>query len=330
MRKWKLAAGATVASGALAIGMFAAFTLTAKAGPETDQGCSASYTGTVAETSPLTCTATDTAAEGKAIPYPLSITLDATTSTSASPNADAGFPVDYSWTSACTEQNLASPVSAKGTIDDVTTSVTLLPEIGTGDTQLNVLDPTTCDLTVTVTVTGDGDLAATELALSVTDDESAAGSSPSPTSSPTPSPSASASSSAPGSTTTYYHNQVQGFDGTCLDDRGNSSAERAEVILWSCSDTDQAQGWAYSGSELKIHGLCVNAKGNGKSGSRLILWKCVGSGNEIFSHRSDGEYAEKANGWSMCINDPAYSTKNGTQLFVYKCNNGANEHFSTP
>jgi hypothetical protein len=325
MRKWKLAAGATVASGALAIGMFAAFTLTAKAGSEPESGCTATYTGTVAETSPLTCTATDTAADAKAIPYPLSITLSATTSTSASPDADAGLPVDFSWSSTCTEPS-GYQAAGKGTIDNVTTSVTLEPVVGTTDTELNVIDPTTCDLTVTVTVAGDSDLTATALDLTVTDDESSAGSSPSPS----PSPSASSSSSAPASTTTYYHNQVQGFDGMCLDDKGNSSALRAAVIFWSCNDTDQAQGWTYSGSEIKIHGKCVNAKGNGKSGSRLILWNCTGSGNEIFSHNSHNEYVEKANGWSLCINDPGYSTKNGTQLFMYKCQNGANEHFTKP
>ena len=43
--------------------------------------------------------------------------------------------------------------------------------------------------------------------------------------SPTPTPSSTAASVHP----------VKGYDGKCLDDKGNSSANRAEVVIWSCS-----------------------------------------------------------------------------------------------
>ena len=38
----------------------------------------------------------------------------------------------------------------------------------------------------------------------------------------------------------------------------------------------------------------------------------------------------QARGGTLCLDDPAYSTKNGTQLTVYTCNNGANQHWSLP
>jgi hypothetical protein len=41
-----------------------------------------------------------------------------------------------------------------------------------------------------------------------------------------------------------------------------------------------------------------------------------------------GEYVLQAHGGQLCLDDPAYSTKNGTQLGVYTCNNGANQHWS--
>jgi hypothetical protein len=124
---------------------------------------------------------------------------------------------------------------------------------------------------------------------------------------------------------------VHGFGGTCLDDSGNSSAERAKIVIRTCSTTDQGQNWIYSGNELKIHStLCVNAKGNAKSGSKLLLWKCDGSPNEIWRHKSNGEYALKANGYKLCLDDPAYSTANGTQLMVYACGDKANQRWSLP
>jgi hypothetical protein len=325
-RKWRLAAGATAASAVLAVGLFAAFSLTAKAGTVQAAGCQTSYTGTGAQTTALTCTATDTAADGKAIPYPTQITLEAITATSASDQA--GLPVAFSWTSECTELSTVV-IDASGdstpAVADGESTLALTPNGGA----LKAIDPTTCNLTVTVTVTGDSALTATGLTLTVTDSESAAASA-SASASASPSPTTGTSSSPAPPPITYYNNQVRGFDGTCLDDRKNSSSVRAKVIIWQCNNTDQAQGWTYSGDELKTHGLCLNAKGNGKTGSRLILWNCVGSPNEIFSHNSHNEFVEKANGWSLCIDDPAFSTSNGTQLFVYRCNNGANQHWSEP
>lgn len=142
--------------------------------------------------------------------------------------------------------------------------------------------------------------------------------------------SASASASASSSGTTTRVHQSHGFDGTCLDDKGNSSALRATVQIWTCNSTDMAQNWSYWGSELHHGSMCLNAKGNGRSGSKLILWSCNGAPNEIFIHRSNGEMVEKANGYKFCIDDPGYSTRNGTQLIVYTCHNTPNQHWSVP
>jgi Ricin-type beta-trefoil lectin domain len=150
---------------------------------------------------------------------------------------------------------------------------------------------------------------------------------PDPVSTVTAAPTPTATASKPAPVTVH---QVHGFDGTCVDDFGNSSAERTKIGIWTCSPKDAAQSWTYSGDELHIHGMCINAKGSGKSGSKLILWKCTGAGNEVFVHNSKQEYVEKAGGWKYCVDDPAYSTKNGTQLFVYTCNNGPNQHWSLP
>ena len=38
----------------------------------------------------------------------------------------------------------------------------------------------------------------------------------------------------------------------------------------------------------------------------------------------------RAHGNTLCLDDPGYSTKNGTQLIVYTCNNGSNQHWSLP
>ena len=124
---------------------------------------------------------------------------------------------------------------------------------------------------------------------------------------------------------------VRGYDNKCLDDKGNSSANGTPVIIWSCNSSDSAQGWTYSGGELKHNGECANVQGGGASGHKLILWSCNGASNEKWFHSSsNGEYVSASTGHGLlCLNDPGYSKTNGTQLIVYKCNNGSNEHWSS-
>ena len=123
---------------------------------------------------------------------------------------------------------------------------------------------------------------------------------------------------------------IRGYDGKCLDDKGNSSANRAKVIIWGCNSSDSAQGFTYSGGELKHNGKCVNDQGNGGSGTHLILWSCNGASNEKWFHSgSDGEFllTSQAHGL-LCIDDPGNSKTNGTQLIVWKCKNSSNQHWT--
>ena len=45
---------------------------------------------------------------------------------------------------------------------------------------------------------------------------------------------------------------------------------------------------------------------------------------------SRGQYVLRDHGNTLCLDDPGYSTRNGTQLIVYTCNNGSNQHWSLP
>jgi Ricin-type beta-trefoil lectin domain len=146
----------------------------------------------------------------------------------------------------------------------------------------------------------------------------------------TPGSGSSSSSSSSAPPTTTHVATVSGYDGKCVDDRGNSSSNRAQVIIWSCNSSDSAQGWSFSGGELKHNSHCANIQGNGGSGSKLILWSCNGASNEKWFHSSsDGEYVSAGTAHGLlCMDDPGYSKTNGTQLIVYKCHNTSNQHWS--
>jgi Ricin-type beta-trefoil lectin domain len=141
-----------------------------------------------------------------------------------------------------------------------------------------------------------------------------------------PATSATTSSASSSSVDVAY---ISGYGGKCLDDRGNSSSNGAQVIIWGCNHGDSAQSWSWSGYELKHDGKCVNDPGYGGSGTKVILYSCNGGSNEKWSHVSGGVfklfYASKG---ALCLDDPAYSKTNGTRLTVYTCNNGGNQHWS--
>jgi hypothetical protein len=196
----------------------------------------------------------------------------------------------------------------------------------------------TCDVSATVTTA--------DVASSTCPTPNA---SPPPTPSPDPSPTAStcpddftaslsytaasaspsASASATSTSSPAVH-PVKGYSSMCVDDKGNSSANRAKIIIWNCSSTDQAQSWKFSGDELIHNGKCVNDQANAGSGGHAILYSCSSAANDHWSELANGELKLKSHNGTLCLNDPGYSKKNGTQLIVYACKDSANEKWALP
>jgi hypothetical protein len=141
--------------------------------------------------------------------------------------------------------------------------------------------------------------------------------------------SSASASPTPGGTNAAVH-PVKGYSGMCLDDKGNSSANRTKILIWKCSSTDQAQSWKFSGDELIHNGKCVNDQANAGSGGHLILYTCSGAANDHWSELANGELKLQSHNGTLCVNDPGYSKKNGTQLIVYTCTDSANEKWSLP
>jgi Ricin-type beta-trefoil lectin domain len=123
---------------------------------------------------------------------------------------------------------------------------------------------------------------------------------------------------------------VVGFDGKCVDDKGNSSANRAAIVIWSCSGSDPAENWKFSNGEFIHNNKCLNDQGNAGSGGHAILYSCNGGSNEKWSELANGELKLQSHGGALCLDDPRSSTKNGTQLIVYTCHHSANQQWKLP
>jgi hypothetical protein len=123
---------------------------------------------------------------------------------------------------------------------------------------------------------------------------------------------------------------IKGFDGKCVSDKGNSSANGAKIILWTCSGTDQAENWKFSSNEFIHNGKCMNDKGNGGIRSKVILYTCNGASNEKWNELANGELQLQGHGGNLCVDDPRSSTANGTQLILYTCTDAANQKWKLP
>jgi hypothetical protein len=143
------------------------------------------------------------------------------------------------------------------------------------------------------------------------------------TAAPSPSPS-------PTSTSTATGHVVRGFAGKCLDDAGNNAGNGAKVVIWTCNSNDKAQLWTYSSGELIHNGKCLNDNGWGGNRTKQVLYSCNRALNELYTHLASGEFVLNAKGYKLCLDDPANSKKNGTQVIVYTCKNSGNQHWQLP
>ena len=170
-----------------------------------------------------------------------------------------------------------------------------------------VPDPASCEAQASAAVSNGDEITATIIATTA----ASPAPSPSPTSTPAPS-------------------MVRGSGGKCAGTPGTGAAKRTKVVIRPCSATSPAETWKFHNGELVHNNMCANARGPVTKGSKVILWPCNGAANEIWTHKSNGEYVLKAAHGKLCLDDPHPSTANGTQLIVYTCTNSRNQRWTLP
>jgi len=117
---------------------------------------------------------------------------------------------------------------------------------------------------------------------------------------------------------------IKGYANLCADDTGNSITAGNKIVTWACHG-GAAQQWTFSRSELVHRGMCMS-----DMAAKVVLNKCNGASNELWTHNSRGEYVLKAHAGTLCLDDPAYARQNGTQLVVYTCHATANQRWTLP
>jgi hypothetical protein len=57
------------------------------------------------------------------------------------------------------------------------------------------------------------------------------------------------------------------------------------------------------------------------------IWDCNGGANQVWQPY-DGGYVNPVSG--RCLDDPGFSTTDGTQLDIWDCNGGINQQWTLP
>jgi hypothetical protein len=131
----------------------------------------------------------------------------------------------------------------------------------------------------------------------------------------------------------------------CLEVEGGSTANSAQVQLWSCDETKSHRTWymqeVQSGwwhIKNTKSGKCLNVQGASKKDSaKVIQYTCQG----VSKHNDQWQLLDS--GWSgdngelytlhnrnsnLCLNAQGASTANGTDLIQYTCSSEWNDLFT--
>jgi hypothetical protein len=208
--------------------------------------------------------------------------------------------VNTTWRASCTLAGDTEVNSGGGTATTPNTVTLVLPFPA----------PDSCQVTVSATQTKISTTAATlSISLQFAPQQGA-------TPTPTPTPTS-------GGTHTLY----RGLGAKCIDALHNGSANGTKVTIYGCNRNNPAQYFTYTNGYLKHNGKCLNDQRTGGNGSKVILYTCNNGANEKWTHRANGQFVMKAKGGQYCLDDPASSKKDGTQLIVWKCTNATNQHW---
>jgi hypothetical protein len=120
---------------------------------------------------------------------------------------------------------------------------------------------------------------------------------------------------------------IKGSVGKCVNDLKDSSANGTPVVLWSCNGSGP-QDWTYTKDKLVHNGRCLTDPSSGGAGTRLILNGCSSAKNDLWVHKSSGEYILAAQAGKLCLTAPAKS--NGTQLTVTACKTTVGQRWTLP
>jgi beta-glucosidase len=121
---------------------------------------------------------------------------------------------------------------------------------------------------------------------------------------------------------------VTGYEGLCLDVQGGVSDSGTPILVYSCNGTSAQQWTVELNGTLQAFGKCLDITGDQNyNGSPVDLYTCNGTSAQDWQPLANGELLNPQTG--RCLDDNSFGGS-GTHLFIYDCNDGANQKWTLP
>jgi beta-glucosidase len=121
---------------------------------------------------------------------------------------------------------------------------------------------------------------------------------------------------------------VTGYQGMCLDVQAASAKDNTPIQIYNCNGTSAQQWTVEPNGTLQAYGKCLDVAGNqNPNGNPVDLYTCNGTAAQNWQPLSNGELLNPGTG--RCLDDDAFGGS-GTALFIYDCNDGANQQWKLP
>ncbi len=127
--------------------------------------------------------------------------------------------------------------------------------------------------------------------------------------------------------------------GKCLDDVGNLSAAGTPADIWSCNGS-AAQSWKYvQDGTLRMHGMCLTVPAGATNGWKVRLEPCTDGARQqwrlVYPRAVDPSLGGRPTalfnrGSGKCLDDPGWSTTNGTRMVIWSCDGYRNQAWTRP
>lgn len=100
--------------------------------------------------------------------------------------------------------------------------------------------------------------------------------------------------------------QITGLKGPCLDNQNSRNVETNPIFLSACQKGIGGEQWSvYSDGTLRIQGGCLDdVAGGTTSGSRVDWYPCTGTGQQVWTRKSNGEIVNPSAGSASPIRWP--------------------------
>src|SRR6266567_2952863 len=127
--------------------------------------------------------------------------------------------------------------------------------------------------------------------------------------------------------------------GKCLDDVHNLAAAGTPAEIWTCNGA-AAQSWKYvQDGTLRMHGMCLTVPAGAADGWKVRLGPCTDGARQqwrpVYPRAVDPSLGGRPTallnrGSGKCLDDPGWSTTNGTRVVIWSCNGDRNQAWTLP